>query len=74
MKKPGLISLMALAAMAASPALPAVREIEARALPCRPARPLPVKKSRSDIVEAWNAAVDQRKAAKQARKRGGRNA
>jgi hypothetical protein len=73
MRKTNLISLAVLAAMAASPALPAVREIEARALPRRPARPLPVKKSRSDI-EAWNAAVDQRKAAKQARKRGGRNA
>ena len=68
MRKTNLISLAVLAAMAASPALPAVREIEARALPRRRARPEPIKTARSDI-EAWNAAVDQRKAEKQARKR-----
>lgn len=68
MRKTNLISLAVLAAMAASPALPAVREIEARSLPRRRARPEPIKTARSDI-EAWNAAVDQRKAEKQARKR-----
>ena len=73
MRKNSLASLMVLAAMAASPALPAVREIEARSLPSRRTRPHPVKTPRPDI-EAWNAAVDQRKAGKQARKRGGRNA
>lgn len=73
MRKTNLISLAVLAAMAASPALPAVREIEARSLPRRrarpePIKPEPIKTARSDI-EAWNAAVDQRKAEKRARKR-----
>lgn len=68
MRKTNLISLAVLAAMAASPALPAVREIEARSLPRRRARPEPIKTARFDI-EAWNAAVDQRKAEKRARKR-----
>lgn len=72
MRKNGLVSLMALAAIAASPALSAVRDIEARALPRRPARPQPAKRSRPDIA-AWNAAVDQRKAEKRARKQGGRS-